>query len=142
MRFLVFTVFCILISLTGIRTLWIPDALLIMLLVCLAYFDRGQGKEMLTDKLCAGALSFGLFAGIYYFCGGIGFGDVKYAAVNGCALGTGKTAIAFFCAALACCAVYLAGRHIFHWSKKKKLPFAPFLSFGALAAMAFPAAGL
>jgi leader peptidase (prepilin peptidase)/N-methyltransferase len=141
MRFLVFAVFCITISFIDARTLRIPDALLVLLLVCLAYFDREQGKEMLTDKLCAGAVSFGLFAGIYYFCGGIGFGDVKYAAVNGYALGTAKTAIAFFCAALACFAVYLAGIHIFHWSKQKKLPFAPFLSFGALAATVFPAMG-
>jgi Flp pilus assembly protein protease CpaA len=43
----VFAVFCITISLIDIRTLRIPDALLVLLFVCLAYFDRGQGKEIL-----------------------------------------------------------------------------------------------
>jgi prepilin signal peptidase PulO-like enzyme (type II secretory pathway) len=130
---LVFTVMNMVIGIIDIRTLRIPDTLLVGLLLALFVFDRGTNPDILLDQGLAGIADLLLFAAIYYFVGGIGFGDVKYAGIIGYALGTTKTCGALFLASLGGLIVFGIGV-VRHWRRNTKLPFAPFLAAAAILA--------
>jgi prepilin signal peptidase PulO-like enzyme (type II secretory pathway) len=131
MRTLVFTVMNMVISIIDIRTLRIPDRLLVWLLLVLLVFDRGVHPGTLLDQGIAGITGLLLFAAIYYFTGGIGFGDVKYAGIIGYALGTTKTCGALFLASLGGLIVFGIGI-LRRWQCNTRLPFAPFLAAAAI----------
>jgi prepilin signal peptidase PulO-like enzyme (type II secretory pathway) len=88
----------------------------------------------LGEALIAAILGFLLFFLIRIFTKGLGLGDVKYSFFIGLFCGLEGCSIAFFTAALS--GLIVAG--ILILTKKmdstKPIPFAPFLSFGALTA--------
>ncbi|WP_223292848.1 prepilin peptidase [Breznakiella homolactica] len=129
----VFWVFII--SLIDIKTLRIPDMILLCFFLSLLFLDRSRDVSFFCGRLASVAVCFGVFYSLYYFTGGMGYGDVKYAAVLGYALGLDKSLWAFTVASLGGIAVYLAGIKFSRWNASVKIPFAPFLGIGSLAAL-------
>ncbi|MDL2228720.1 A24 family peptidase [Treponema sp. OttesenSCG-928-L16] len=135
MRQLFLILFLLLISLIDGRTCRIPDILLVSLLGVLLFFDRSEGNSFFIDRGMAALVNFCLFLFIFYRTGGLGFGDVKYAAVLGYALGFEKSLGALMCAASAGLLIYVMGMGFFRWEHGTRIPFAPFLSFGAICSV-------
>jgi prepilin signal peptidase PulO-like enzyme (type II secretory pathway) len=124
---------CIVISIVDARTCRIPDWLLLAFFCALTAAAPAAFRNRLAPALIC-------FTALYLpcrFCGGLGFGDVKYAALLGYALGPERYCAFLGAAALSSLLIYAAGTFFWGWGRKTKLPFAPFLSFGALAAAAF-----
>ena len=88
--------------------------------------------EQFLLRFTTAVLSFLLFGAVWYCTKGIGLGDIKYAALLGYLLGPDKLVYAFVATALFGIIVYLIGILLFHWPKTKKIPYAPFLSAGAV----------
>jgi prepilin signal peptidase PulO-like enzyme (type II secretory pathway) len=132
-RTAVFLSGCVFVGIADIRTMRIPDALLLAIFSALVFFDRGG--LLFYQRFVQALGCFTLFYLVFYFSRGIGFGDVKYAALIGYALDGEKILSAFFAAALGGMLVYAWGRGAARWDKSVRLPFAPFLSAGAAAAV-------
>jgi len=135
-RFLFIIIFTLIISVIDAKTLKIPDFLLLFFFIVLVIIDIqiSSGIWFLLERFIAVLFWASIFFLIYNYSGGLGFGDVKYAALLGYALGFEKSLVAFICTALSAILLYSIGIGVFRWTKTAKLPFAPFLSFGALAA--------
>ena len=125
------------VTITDLRSRLIPDAPLLLglavaLVVCLTTEPSGVPARLLAG---AGAAGF-LLAAALVRPDGMGFGDVKLAGVLGFYLGVRvieSLLIAFAAGSLA--GLVLLARH--GWAgRHQTIPFAPFLSFGALAAIA------
>ena len=80
-------------------------------------------------------VAFILYSAVFHFTKGLGFGDVKYAALLGYILGPEKLVIAFLITAFLGIIIYLAGIYIFRMEKTTRIPYAPFLSAGAILAV-------
>jgi len=112
----------------------LPTAALVLLAVAILHPDRLA--EAVGAAVAAAAFLFlpGLIAR-----GGVGMGDVKLAFLLGTALGRGVAAALL----LGCLAAAIAGLVLIvrngAAARKKTLPFAPFLVFGAVAALALGA---
>ena len=139
MRSLILSLFALTISLIDAKTFRIPDVLLLSCFIILVMIDMSRSLEIwFFYEHCSTTFAwFVIFYLIYRYSGGLGFGDVKYAALLGYALGLEKSCIAFLFTAFSAILIYIIGRGIFRWEKSTKLPFAPFMSFGALAAEFF-----
>lgn len=73
--------------------------------------------------------------------GGLGLGDVKLAAFLAAALGPSRAAAAAFAASLVCIAFFLVVRHTRRDRAWSFLPFAPFITLGAIGAYGASCAG-
>jgi len=127
--------FCVGIAIFDLKTLRIPDIFLITFAVVMIIMEGSQTYTQLALRLAAAAGTFLLFGAVWYFTQGIGFGDVKYAALLGYLLGHSKIVPAFLFTALLSVIVYSIGVLFFAWSKTKKIPYAPFLSAGAVVSL-------
>ena len=125
--------FCTVIAVIDIKTCRIPNALLLCFALLLAFVYRNDQAIIL--RLASSLAAFLIFAGVYVFTGGMGLGDVKYAAVLGYGLSFDRLVPAFFIAALFAFLVFFIDMVFFRWNKLTKIPFAPFLSCGAIAAV-------
>ncbi len=134
-RIILFIVFCLVIAVVDSKTYRIPDVILILFLCVMSLFDIGKDIFYMAEHLLAAFLGFGVFYFVFTYSGGLGFGDVKYAAVLGYILGVEKMVFLFFFAAFGGIITYVIGFGIFRWGKATKIPFAPFLSLGALVVM-------
>ena len=146
-NFCILVLGCLVVSIVDARTCRIPDGLLLVFFCALTIADAGESSAAFRSGfLPARALpALICFTALYLPCrfyGGLGFGDVKYAALLGYALGRERYCAFLGAAALSSLLVYVTGTFFLGWSQKTKLPFAPFLSFGALAAAAFGTPGL
>ena len=135
-RTLILAIFALIISVVDSKTLRIPDFLLLSCFFALVILDiyRSGGTWFFYENLLSASVWFIIFYLVYRYSGGLGFGDVKYAALLGYALGLEKSGTAFLSTALGAILVYVIGIGFLRWEKTVKLPFAPFLSFGAMAA--------
>jgi len=133
-RYLFLTLFILIISAIDAKTFRIPNYLLLPCFLLLLAFDiwNSTNFRAFFSLITSAFIWFFIFFLIYRFRGGIGYGDVKYAAFLGYALGLEKSCAAFLFTALAAITVYTIGIGVFGWSKSAKLPFAPFLGFGVL----------
>jgi len=139
MRLLVITVFTLIISIIDAKTFKIPDILLLLFFIFLVFLDLTHfaGIAFIYEH-CSTALVWSvIFYLIFRYSDGLGFGDVKYAGLLGYALGLEKSCIAFLFTAFSAILIYIFGIGVFRWERSAKLPFAPFLSFGTLAAEFF-----
>jgi prepilin signal peptidase PulO-like enzyme (type II secretory pathway) len=134
-RILVFSAFCLAISVIDAVTYRIPDAVLLCFLAVLLVLDRGQPYYFFFYRSLAASACFFLFILISRLSGGIGYGDVKFAAVLGYGLGLEKICPVLLGTALSALAVYGAGTLLFRWNRYTKLPFAPSLSLSSLAVL-------
>jgi prepilin signal peptidase PulO-like enzyme (type II secretory pathway) len=127
----VFIGFCIIVSIYDSKTLRIPDVLLFICFLALSVLGFQNDLFSVLNKTLALLLGYVIFFIIYHFSGGLGYGDVKYAALLGFALGLENVCIAFLFTSAGALLVYAIGLFFFRWDKSAKLPFAPFLSLGA-----------
>jgi prepilin signal peptidase PulO-like enzyme (type II secretory pathway) len=134
MRLLIFSVFALIITVIDIRSFRIPDLLVfpcygILLIIKLAADPAGLPAALAASCLCGL-----LFYIIRRIAGGLGIGDIKYAALIGLFCGLPWACIAFLAAAilglLAVLVLKLAGK----FTPGQPVPFGPFLSIGAIAA--------
>ncbi len=135
---IVLAVFCLLISYIDFRKYIIPDTLLVILLSLLLSYDILLMRSRIYMAFAAAVISFFMFFCIYRMYGGLGFGDVKFSAVLGYALGIPLLFVAFVLSSFLGI-VYAA---VCKKAKKTKIPFAPFLSLGALMTLIINRTGL
>ena len=134
LRSLFLILFILIIAVIDAKTFKIPNCLLFPCFLFLLAFDVlcSFNFFLFINNMASVFIWFLIFYLVYRFRGGIGFGDVKYAAFLGYALGLEKSCAAFLYTALAAITVYAVGTVVFGWNKSAKLPFAPFLGFGVL----------
>lgn len=134
LRLLAFSAFALPITVIDIRTRRIPDILSLGGLCALTVFDAARGDPQLPARLAAAASAAALFLGLRAATKGVGLGDVKLAALVGLFLGPAGTPAALFvsaCTGLGYAAFALLAKGA---SMKDRVPYAPFLVFGAYAA--------
>ena len=134
MNMVVVICFCTLIAVIDVKTYRIPDLLLVCFVSVMAILYRDDPFIML--RLVSSLIAFLIFGAVFITTGEMGLGDVKYAVVLGYILNFDRLVPAFFIAALLALLVYTAGMLLFRWKKIVRIPFAPFLSCGAIAAIA------
>lgn len=122
------------IAVHDIRTMKIPDILLIILLICAGI--RAWSTGVLTDH----ALVFAIAAGIllpaaFLFAGLIGTGDFKYLAVIAAFLGFPFIIVAAETALISACIIGIGYGLITRKGLRIRIPFGPFISLGFLAAL-------
>jgi len=127
--------FCLVIAVVDLKTYRIPDILLIAFVLAMVILEGSQPLAVVVTRLATALGVFLLFFAVWYFSGGMGLGDVKYAAVLGYLLGFDKIFQALVFTAFLSIAIYIVGILLFHWSKTTKIPFAPFLSAGAIVSV-------
>jgi prepilin signal peptidase PulO-like enzyme (type II secretory pathway) len=129
---LVFLAFALPISIIDVRSYRIPDALsLPCFIIILMYRAAGTG---LAGALIAALFSAALFYGVRRGTKGLGLGDVKYAAVIGLFCGIPGIFSAFLFAALSALIAALCLPRFRSGPSPRPIPFAPFLSAGAIFA--------
>jgi len=132
---IVMTCFCVGIAIYDLKTYRIPDAFLVSFALVMIITQRNQTYPPATSRIIAAAVSFLIFAAVWHYSHGIGFGDVKYAALLGYFLGLDMLPLAFITTAFLGIFIFSLGVLLFRWPKTTKIPFAPFLSAGALVAV-------
>ena len=132
---LVMTGFCLAIAVVDIKTFRIPDILLVVFALFIIILEERQSYLYTLVRFSSAMLSLLLFAAVWHYTQGMGLGDVKYATLLGYLLSPEKLTYAFITAALLGIIVYMIGVILFHWTKTTKIPFAPFLSAGAILAL-------
>jgi len=131
---IIMTCFCIGIAIIDLKTCRIPNVLLVFFALVILIMQGNQTYELIISRLTAAAVSFLIFGAVWYYSRGIGFGDVKYAALLGYLLGPDKLPFAFLVTAFLGIFIFFGGIILFHWPKTTKIPYAPFLSAGAVMA--------
>jgi prepilin signal peptidase PulO-like enzyme (type II secretory pathway) len=131
--FWIFVIFSIPISIIDLRSRRIPDLLSIPCFVLLLL-----ARLLLTPRILPGCLAAAVFGVILFYCvrtvtKGLGLGDVKFAAIIGLFCGFPRFLPAFLIADLVGIAVTLL-LFLPTGVRPRSLPFAPFLSAGALIA--------
>ncbi|MEE8603448.1 prepilin peptidase [Euzebya tangerina] len=137
---LLFVWVLLIVSVIDVETRRIPNAItytltpaLAVLLVSAAVLNGEPGRALTAVAGGAGAFVFLLILALIK-PGGMGFGDVKYAAFLGLGLGyvsLGSVLIGIFGAFLVGSLVSVALLALTDRSRKDKVPFGPFLSVGA-----------
>jgi prepilin signal peptidase PulO-like enzyme (type II secretory pathway) len=129
---------CCAIPITAIdlKSARIPDAYSLGGLACLSLHDALLSPSSLLGDCLAAALAFALFLGIRAFTKGLGFGDLKYAALIAFYTGFPYCFAAMATAATAAMLFFVAAVAFFGKRRTMMIPFAPFLTIGALVAAA------
>jgi leader peptidase (prepilin peptidase)/N-methyltransferase len=114
----------------------IPNAAVVLGLALAFWWAWQRGDGQLWDSLLGGALAFALFWCVWYFFRGrLGMGDVKFAPVVGVFCGAAGFFAATFVAAVLGLVLALALIALDRANARVKIPFAPFLSAGGVAAL-------
>ena len=133
---LIFLAFALPASAIDIRSYRIPDLLVFPCFVIIFIFLLNSQIDVLPNRLSAALLSGLFFFLIRRFTGGLGLGDVKFAALAGLCCGLPWACAAFLVAALTGIAGFLVAR-LGGKKGNAPLPFAPFMTAGVLAAFVF-----
>jgi prepilin signal peptidase PulO-like enzyme (type II secretory pathway) len=124
------------ITVVDIKSARIPDLFSLGGLACLVLFDALLEPPSLLGDSLAAAFAFGLFYAVRVCTRGLGFGDLKYAALVAFYSGIPYCFAAMAAAALAAL-VFFAVAFAFRGKRRSiAVPFAPFLTVGALVAAA------
>lgn len=133
--FIIFLGFSLPISIIDIKTRRIPDILSVSCFFLIFVIRLYHSPETVPLFLAASLFAFALFFCIAFGTRGLGFGDVKFAAVIGLVCGFPGILAALLTASvlalLAALFLSLLRR------KRDAIPFAPFLSAGTLIAVPF-----
>ena len=134
---ILFAYFAVIISFIDLKTYRIPDSILAMYLLLKTCVDISVGDVfMQLEQSVSAFLAFLIFYAVFRCAKGLGYGDVKYAAVIGYAVGLRLFFIGAFIASIMGIIVFIVGSRLLNWDIKRKLPFAPFLSLGVIMAFA------
>ncbi len=136
LQLLVFGLFALPLSVIDARTFRLPDALTLGGFAALAAATLAVAPRTIPPSLIAAGLAAGLLWTLRIFMGGLGLGDVKYAALVGFFAGPRWLPSALSFAAAAGIIYALAARAKRGRSLRERIPFGPFLTFGALASFA------
>lgn len=121
-------------TLIDLKYMRIPDFFSLGGLACLLLFDLlRMPSSALRDGLAA-VIAFCLLSAIRYATKGLGFGDVKYAATGAFFTGLPYWFLAMAVAAIAAMLFFSVAIVVLKKERALMIPFAPFLSVGALAA--------
>jgi len=123
-------------TIVDLKRMRIPDLFSLGGLACLALFDALLMPSRLPEDCLAAALSFCIFSVIRFVTKGMGFGDLKFAAMSAGFTGLPRWFLAMAVAAAAAMLFYLAAEPVFKKGRALMIPFAPFISAGALVALA------
>lgn len=129
-RYWLLIIFGLFISVHDCMMLKISNKLLVLFFALMILCDIKKPSDFFIERLWTAGICFSIFMFIYYCSSGMGFGDVKYAAVLGYAVGIEAILPAFLFSALGAIVIYVLGILLFRWKGNTKLPFAPFLTFG------------
>lgn len=133
MYVILFGCFAVIISYIDLKTYRIPDSILLVYLLLKTCLDIRIGNAFVQfDQFTAGLIAFLLFYAVFRCTKGLGFGDVKYAMIIGYTVGIRFFFVGTFIASILGMIVFFVGFRLLDWDNKTKLPFAPFLSAGAL----------
>ncbi|HHU37660.1 MAG TPA: prepilin peptidase [Treponema sp.] len=133
MYVVLFGCFAVIISYIDLKTYRIPDGILLIYFLLKTCLDIRIGNAFMQfDQFAAGLLAFLLFYTVFRSTKGLGFGDVKYATIIGYTVGIRLFFVGTFIASILGMIVFFVGFRLLDWDMKRKLPFAPFLSAGAL----------
>ena len=129
--FVVFAIFLSVIAIVDVKTKMIYDKILIPMAAVGIFFDAAGWLVPVDEGIFCAAIGFVMMYAVFKMArGGLGGGDVKFSAVLGLWLGT-----KLFSAILTA-SVLAAVVGIFFYVKtrdaKFEIPFAPFLTIGAL----------
>lgn len=124
------------ITAVDLKSARIPDAYSLGGIVCLSLYDALLSSSLLLGDSLAAALAFALFLGIRIFTKGLGFGDLKYAALIAFYTGFPYCFAAMASAAIAAMLFFVAAIAFGGKRRTMMIPFAPFLTIGALVAAA------
>ena len=127
--------FCSGIAAYDIKTYRIPDILLLLFASFIIILEGKQPFFIAIERIVTAFIIFLLFAAIWHYSRGLGFGDVKYAALLGYIMGADGIISTLLYAAFLSIFIYLIGFLAFHLPKTTKIPFAPFLSAGAILSL-------
>jgi prepilin signal peptidase PulO-like enzyme (type II secretory pathway) len=134
LRAAVFLAAAIPITVIDLRSRRIPDVLSLGALMILVVFDIVSSAPDFFFSTGTGLFAFLVFWAVRALAGGLGFGDVKYAALLGFFTGPRFLPVAFLVAAAGGLVYALAAILFFGKSKDERIAFGPFLSAGGLAA--------
>ncbi|ULQ59092.1 A24 family peptidase [Brucepastera parasyntrophica] len=132
--FCVFLAFAVPISVIDIRSYRIPDILSLPCFILLLIVYCVTAPSDLPLALLSSSVSAILFLLIRVTTKGLGFGDVKYAAVVGLFCGFPYILAAFLAAALTGLIAAVVLIVFLKKDRSVRIPFAPFLAAGAVAA--------
>lgn len=129
---------CILISIIDARKYIIPDILLFFLALSFFFADLILMPNRIPLQTVQGLAIFLLFALIYRFVGGFGFGDVKMIGILGYGFGFLPAVLICLFASVSALLLYSIKYIVSTDLRKKhlllqKIPFAPFLTAGTAA---------
>jgi prepilin signal peptidase PulO-like enzyme (type II secretory pathway) len=117
-----------------LKSMRIPDLFSLGGLACLLLLDALRQPSRLALDLLAAGLAFCLFSFIRSLTKGIGFGDLKFAALSACYAGLPRWFLAMALASAAAMLCYFAALFVFKKGRNFMIPFAPFITVGALVA--------
>ncbi len=131
-----FLAFAVPITVMDIRQYRIPDVLTLSGILFFVVFNLARG-EATPGSL---ALSFGVGFGLFWLIhrvsrGKMGMGDAKYSALIAVAAGLLPWLVSLFIASLAGVAFAAVMIGLFHRDRGARIPFAPFLTLGAVSAI-------
>ena len=132
-RLLLFCCISLFLIIKDIKSFILPDLYIILLFICLLFFDLFFNKEYIFLGII-GLIFAGTFFLIAYYSSGkkLGFGDVKYAAVIGYFLGIKYWVFAIILACFIAIIYFFVGHILWKWETHKKIPFGPFLAIGSV----------
>jgi prepilin signal peptidase PulO-like enzyme (type II secretory pathway) len=129
--FIIFSVFALPVSIIDIRTRRIPDLLSVSCFILVLAARLWHSPETAPFFLAASLFAFALFFCVALGTGGLGFGDVKFAAVIGLVCGFPGVLAALFAASVL--GLLAALFPLFRGPDGAvPIPFAPFLCAGTL----------
>jgi prepilin signal peptidase PulO-like enzyme (type II secretory pathway) len=115
-----------------IKLMTIPDFLSLGGLICLATLDMIRSPSALPLNALAAIVAFCLFYIIRLVTGGMGFGDLKFAAFIAFFIGLPYLFAAMTVAAFSAILFFIWATYVFKRERNTKIPFAPFLTGAAV----------
>ncbi len=129
-------VFAVPITVMDIRRYRIPDVLTLSGILFFVVLNLSLGEATPASLALRCGVGFGLFWLIHRFSKGkMGIGDAKYSALIAVAAGLLPWLVTVFIASLAGVAFGVVMIGFFHRDRQARIPFAPFLTVGAVSAM-------
>lgn len=130
-KFAVACVFLFIIAIIDCKKFIIPDFILIVFFLTMLAFDLNKGEVSILSRITGAGVMFLIFLLVYYFSGGLGFGDVK---LIGCITYTfGLNYSIYACMVASIMGLIFFGlNRVIGFGKIEKIPFAPFLTVGCI----------
>jgi prepilin signal peptidase PulO-like enzyme (type II secretory pathway) len=128
--FIIFSVFALPVSIIDMKTRRIPDVLSFSCFLLVFIARLCHSPETMPFFLAASFFAFTLFFCVALGTGGLGFGDVKFAAVIGLVCGFPGVLTALFAASVL--GLIAALSPLFRDTDGAAIPFAPFLCAGTI----------